>query len=84
MGTDPLDACPNDPSDDAWPADINMDTWVNVLDILLYPATGVLMTEVGNPAYDPRFDLNADSEINVLDILVFPAKGVLMTQCTPP
>lgn len=83
FGTDPLDACPDNGIDDAWPPDINMDGQVNVLDLLLYPARGVLMTHAGDPNYDPRFDLNADSEVNVLDMLVFPAKGMLLTQCTP-
>jgi hypothetical protein len=83
VGTDPLNACPDNGIDDAWPPDINMDRWVNVLDLLLYPARGVLMTHAGDPNYDPRFDLNADSEVNVLDLLVFPAKRVLMIRCTP-
>ena len=37
LGTDPLDACPNNPSHDAWPLDNNMDRAVTVVgDVLLY------------------------------------------------
>jgi hypothetical protein len=80
LGTDPLDNCPDDPSDDAWPFDINVDTWSNVLDVLLYK--GHLQTQVGDPAYDQRLDLNADTWVNVLDVLLY--KGHLQVQCTNP
>ncbi len=33
IGTDPLDACRDDPSDDAWPADINNDGVSDITDI---------------------------------------------------
>jgi len=80
VGTDPLDACPDDPSDDAWPFDINVDTWSNILDVLLYK--GHLQTQVGDPNYDRRLDLNADGWVNILDILLY--KGHLQVQCTNP
>jgi branched-chain amino acid transport system substrate-binding protein len=80
LGVDFLDNCPDDPSDDAWPLDINVDTWSNVLDVLLYK--GHLQTQVGDPAYDQRLDLNADAWVNVLDVLLY--KGHLQVQCTNP
>ena len=80
VGTDPLDACPDNHSDDAWPPDINSDTWANILDVLLFKP--VIMTCLGNPAYDPRFDLNADECIYITDVLLY--KPVIMTQCTNP
>ena len=35
LGTDPVDACPDAITDDAWPPDMNNDTRANVLDVLL-------------------------------------------------
>jgi len=69
LGTDPTDACPDDSSDDAWPPDINIDTWANILDVLLYKP--VIMTSV--PPGPARFDLNADGYINILDVLLYKA-----------
>jgi len=78
VGTDSLDACPDNPSDDAWPPDVNMDTWANVLDLLAFVPR--LLTRVGDDLYSPRFDLDADGWINVLDML--KCVPVLMTSCT--
>jgi len=78
LRTDPLDACPDNPSDDAWPPDVNMDTWANVLDLLAFVPR--LLTRVGDDLYSPRFDLDADGWINVLDML--KCVPVLMTSCT--
>ena len=78
VGTDADDACPDNSGDDAWPPDINMDTWANILDVLLYKP--VIMTPV--PPSPARFDLNADSNINILDVLLY--KPIIMTQCTNP
>ena len=78
IGTDPLDSCPDNSSDDAWPPDINKDTRADILDVLLYKP--VIMTSV--PPSPARFDLNADGNINVLDVLLY--KPIIMTQCTNP
>jgi len=78
VGTDPWDACPDNPSDDAWPFDINMDTWADILDILRYKP--VIMTSV--PPSPARFDLKADGKIDILDVLLY--KPVIMTRCTNP
>jgi len=78
VGTDPWDACRDDASDDAWPPDINIDTWANILDVLLFKP--VIMTPV--PPGPARFDLNADNNINILDVLLY--KPIIMTQCTNP
>jgi hypothetical protein len=80
LGTDPLDTCPDDPSDDAWPPDMNIDTSCNLLDLLQYRP--VILTEVGDPDYDQRFDLNADGHIDILDLLQY--RPVILTQCTNP
>jgi subtilisin family serine protease len=78
VGTDPLDACPDGPTDDAWPPDITMNTWANILDVLLYKP--IMITSV--PPSPARFDLNADHNINILDVLLY--KPIIMTQCTNP
>ena len=74
IGTDPADACPDHLSDDAWPPDINMDTNVNILDILLYKS------KLAPNPYDRRYDLNGDGSVNILDVLVY--KQFLKTSCT--
>ena len=80
LSTDPLDDCPDDPSDDAWPFDINVDTWSDILDVLLYK--GHLQTQVGDPDYDQRLDFNADAWVDILDVLLY--KGNIQVQCTNP
>jgi len=82
VSTDPLDACPDDPSDDAWPLDINMDSKVTVsLDVLNY--RGRLQAS-GGPSPDPnwlqRLDLNMDNVITVSgDVLLF--RGHIQESC---
>jgi hypothetical protein len=77
LGTDPLDACPDDPSHDAWPPDTNIDTWASSVDILFFaPHTP---SQAGDLNYDRRFDLNTDGWVSSLDILTLvPFLG---TQC---
>ena len=75
IGTDPVDACPDDANDDAWPPDLNNNASVNILDVLLYKPV------LGAP-YNPRFDLNADQKVSILDVLLY--KPVLGASCTNP
>jgi len=75
--TDPLDACPDNETDDAWPPDINMDTWADVGDILEYRP--VILTTV--PPGSPRYDLDMDQFIDVGDVLMY--RPVIITQCGP-
>jgi subtilisin family serine protease len=59
VGTDPLDACPDGPADDAWPPDINMDTMVDITDagifLIAFPSSQ------GNPNYSQRLDMAEDN-----------------------
>jgi hypothetical protein len=86
VGTDPLDDCTNDGTPqargthDAWLFDINIDSWSNILDVLLYK--GHIQIEYSEPGYDPRLDFNADGWVNVLDVLLY--KGNIQIQCTNP
>jgi len=81
-GTQPLDGCPDDSNDDAWPADIQAaqgcgfhNGQVNVLDVLCYKP------KLSGP-YDARYDLDATDTVNILDVLLF--KPVYGGQCTNP
>jgi hypothetical protein len=76
-GTDSLDACPDNSNDDAWPVDINMDTRVSIVDVLRFRP--VILTQIGDPNYDKRFDLNADGAVGIVDVLLF--KPAINTQC---
>lgn len=81
MGTDSIDACRDDSTDHAWPADTNNDTSVNVLDLFRF-ITPIrhLGGYYGEPDYSRRFDLNADWGVNVLDLFaIVPFLGM---QCT--
>jgi len=73
IGTDPADACPDNPGDDAWPPDVNNDASVNILDVLSFkgPISG---------AYDCRYDLSANGVVNILDVLLY--KQVIGMTCT--
>ena len=84
VGTDPLDACPDDDTDDAWPFDMNMDTDINVLDLFQFVLADVLATTSGDPKFSARFNLNWDETIDVLDLFQYVALEVLATQCTNP
>jgi hypothetical protein len=83
VGTDPLDNCPDDPSDDAWPLDINMDTYVTIVpDVLSFRGR---INTTGGPPPDPmwmqRLDLNADNFITIVpDILYY--RGHINEGCT--
>ena len=76
IGTDPADPCPDNAMDDAWPMDFNMNTMVNIIDVLFF-ATPILSGQ-----YDSRFDLNANGAVNIIDVLMFgPFIG---RSCTNP
>jgi Tol biopolymer transport system component len=75
LGTDPLDACPDHPSDDAWPFDINMDTYVTAGDLFFY--NGRIGSTGGPPAspnWMQRLDLNMDNFITAGDVLLYAGK----------
>ena len=83
MGTDPTDACPDNDTDDAWPLDINMDTYVTIVpDVLTYRGR---INAGGGPPPDAmwmeRLDLNMDNFITIVpDILYY--RGHINEGCT--
>ncbi len=88
VGTDALDDCPDDPDDDAWPADLasaegygKHDGMINILDVvqLTPPFFG---SKLHQKNYSERKDFNGDGKLDILDIVRVtpPAFG---TTCIP-
>lgn len=88
VGTDALDDCPDDPYDDAWPADLasveglgTHDGKIGILDIvqLTPPVFGATKHKKD---YSERKDFNGDDVINILDFvrLTPPAFGTTCIQ----
>ena len=85
MGTDPLEACPNNSSHDAWPFDTNIDKTVNLADLVGSPGSFKISfgSSYGEPNYSPRFDFNADGTVNLADLVGSPGsfKSSFGTSC---
>jgi PKD repeat protein len=82
VSTDPLDACPDDPGDDAWPLDVSKDGQLNVVaDVLNF--RGRIGATPSDPNWWQRLDFNADGLISVVgDVLMY--RGRIGTSCTNP
>jgi hypothetical protein len=83
LGTDPTDACPDNSADDAWPLDMNKDTFVTVAgDVLKYRGhIGSTGGSPSSPNWWKRLDLNMDNFITVAgDALMF--RGEIGKTCT--
>jgi hypothetical protein len=78
LGTDPADACPDDPSDPAWPLDINNDTVITAADVLKFG--GRINSAPGSPNWWLRLDFNGDGVITVADVLKYG--GMIAQTCT--
>lgn len=82
VGTDPLDACPDEPSDDAWPLDVNMNTELTVVGDVLNFRNRIGATP-GSAEWWQRLDFNMDGEISVVgDVLLY--RGMIGESCTNP
>jgi hypothetical protein len=67
IGTDANDRCPDNPSDAAWPSDMNNNGFTNLSDVVMF---GPSFNEMGpNPPYNARFDLNASGAVNLSDVV---------------
>jgi hypothetical protein len=80
VGTDPLDACPDNRSDAAWPPDFNNDRKVGFYDTVALLVR--LGSEKGNWRYSPRYDLDADGRVGWRDALILAR--YLGETCTQP
>ena len=81
IGTDAADACLDDGTDDCWPSDFDMNTVVNISDVVkvLPPYFG---SSTGQPSYSVRRDLAPDGVINIMDVVkVLPP--YFGSVCTP-
>jgi len=83
LGTDPLDACRDDPSDAAWPLDVNNDGFITVAGDVFYFRGRI--GETGGPPPSPnwwvRLDLNMDNFITVAgDVFIY--RGMIGETCT--
>jgi hypothetical protein len=74
IGTDPLDACPDGPTDDAWPLDVSKNGQISVVaDVLNF--RGRIGATAGSPEWWQRLDLNGDGTITVTgDVLLYRGK----------
>jgi len=80
LGTDPLDACPDNSSDDAWPLDVDSSRDISVTgDIINY--RGRLGSRPGDPNWWQRLDLDQSGDISVTGD-VFKFRGKLGLTCT--
>jgi hypothetical protein len=71
IGTDPLDACPDNTSDNAWPADMNNDSFVDVIgDIAVVAGHFAERQGPSNVRYDISLDpIGGFSYIDIFDIV---------------
>jgi branched-chain amino acid transport system substrate-binding protein len=82
LGTDFLDDCPDDPSDDAWPLDIDMNGDISVTgDVFYY--RGRIGATPGAPDWSQRLDLDMSGDISVTGD-VFMYRGMIGVTCTNP
>ena len=79
VGTDPLDACPDDTSDDAWPLDVSKDGHISIVgDVLNF--RGRIGATPGAPNWWQRLDFSADGQISVVgDVLMY--RGMIGETC---
>ncbi|MCJ7509342.1 MAG: thrombospondin type 3 repeat-containing protein [Dehalococcoidia bacterium] len=64
LGTDPLDACPDNSSDPAWPLDINNDRVITITgDVSNF--RGRIESAPGDPKWWVRMDFNMDNIISI-------------------
>jgi len=78
MATDGMDACPDNANGPAWPVDIDNNRSVNIGDVIQFSTP--ILSSMGNPRYNRRFDFNANGSVNIGDVLRF--SGVILTSCT--
>jgi hypothetical protein len=80
VGTDPFDACADDPSDSAWPLDIDNDTLITTVnDILNF--RGRIGATPGQAVWWQRLDFNGDGLISVTgDLLDY--RGTIGRTCS--
>jgi len=80
IGTDPKDACPDDPSDSAWPLDIDDNRDISVTgDVFQF--RGRIGVKPGDPNWLQRLDLDGDGDISTIGD-VFMYRGKIGKSCS--
>jgi hypothetical protein len=80
LGTDPLDNCPDDAGDDAWPLDSDMSCDLSVTGDVFYYRDRIGATP-GDPEWWQRLDLDVSGDISVTGD-VFMYRGMIGESCT--
>jgi hypothetical protein len=80
LDTDPLDNCPDNPSDDAWPLDIDMNGDLSATGDVFYYRGRIGATQ-GDPEWWQRLDLDMSGDISVTGD-VFMYRGMIGESCT--
>jgi hypothetical protein len=80
LGTDSSDACADDPSDSAWPLDMNNDTVITITHDV-YDFRGRIGAAPGDAGWWQRVDLNSDGVITVSGD-VFLYRGMIGESCS--
>jgi Bacterial TSP3 repeat len=82
IGTDPLDPCPDTPADDAWPPDINNDTFVDIIGDIAPVANNFALSVPPGPA---RHDIAPDPPDSFIDIVgdIALMAGLFGQSCLP-
>jgi hypothetical protein len=90
MNTDPIGACPENNARESWPADMDNNKTINLLDLVLGGFKAAFNTDMNDPLYDRRVDLeNSGSapggakDINLLDLVLGGFKAAFNTSCSP-
>ena len=79
VSTDPLDACPDNTGDDAWPLDMNMDKMLTVAGDV-WNFRDRIGARPGDPNWRQRLNLNGDGQITVAgDVFLF--RGMIGKRC---
>jgi hypothetical protein len=81
LGTDSTDNCPDNPTDDAWPLDMNRDKFVTMADVNRYAGRiGATGGPTPSANWLKRLDLNANNFITMADVNKYAGK--LGQKCT--
>jgi len=81
IGTDPLDACPDNEADNAWPADINNDALLDVIGDISALTNSYALPVPPAPA---RFDIAPEAPDGFIDVIgdISRLTGLFGTSCT--
>lgn len=77
LGMDSLKACPSSITHYARPPDTNNNKSVDIIDVLQFKP--YILSNLGEPRFNKRFDLNASNTVDIIDVLRM--KPDFLTSC---